>query len=132
MERAALISAFFRRLSRDFNFPSDVATPGWYPLAVIARLFGYSSAKSARTVLPLEEIGDSGKTVSELGVVILAIRSQARSVMEKVREICLLTMAEIMLPQAREKMVVSELCAEIRGVLDRFSAREGLGAPFSL
>lgn len=132
MERTALTGALFRRLATDFNFPANRLTPGWYPLAAIARIFGYSSAKSAKMALPPEEIGDSGKTVSELGVVILAISSQARSVAEKVREICLLTMAEIVLPQSRERVMVSELCAEIRDVLDRFSAREGFGASFSL
>ncbi len=132
MERTALIGALFQRLAVDFNFPSDSSMPGWYPLAAIARIFGYSSIKRAKTMLPLEEIGECGRTVSELGVVILAIRSQARNVVEKVREICLLTIAEIILPQSREKIMVSELCAEIRDVLDRFSAREGLGASFSL
>ncbi len=132
MERTALIGAIFQRLAVDFNFPSDKSTPGWYPLAAIARIFGYSSVKSAKTMVPLDEIGDCGRTVSELGVVILAIRSQSRNVAEKVREVCFVTAAEIIIPQSREKMMVNELCAELRDVLDRFSAREGLGASFSL
>lgn len=132
MNRLTLIEAFFRRLAKDFHFPEEASDPGWYPLAVIARMFGYSSMRSARSVLPPDEIGTSGKTVSETDVVILAMRSQTRSVMEKVRVICQLTVSDIIFPQSGEKLMVNELCAEIRDVLDRFSAREGIGASFSL
>lgn len=130
--RTSLLGAFFQRFIEIFHAPAEMPDNGWYSLLGVARMLGYENVKEARKLVPETELASNGKAVSEAGIVYLALKARPTAIASKVREICQLTIADLLFSGEESPARMYELCDEIRALLDRFAPQKRPGDSFSL
>lgn len=131
--RASLLDAFFQRFIELFHVPDEIpGSDDAYSLSSVARMLGYENVKAARKIVPETELGGNGKAVSKTGIVFLALRAKPTAIASKVREICQLTLADVLFAGDESPVRLYELCDEIRALLDRFAPQTRRGDSFCL
>lgn len=130
--RDSLLDAFFQRFVEIFRVPAEMSCDGWYSLADVSKLLGYENARAARNLIPETEISNGGRSVSETGVVYLALKARPTEIVAKVREVSQLAIMDLLSARDETPARMYELCDEIRSLLDKFAPRNRRGDSFSL